>query len=374
MLSVELAEKIVIELRKLLNEELIVVNTLGIIIASTDKDRVGKFHEGGLIVCKSQEKLIISKEDQLLLKGVKAGINLPVFSQKEVVGVIGITGDPEVVSPYGEIIQKMTELLISESFYAEQFDWKSRALEAFVFDWLQLKEPDPSFLDRAQLLKIDLSIDRFVIISEFGSSKQPYYRDQWSSIFSWNVKDEQDIIVRWGHNRVIGLFQRCKNRSFLIEKTTRFHHFLQDQLQTNVSIGIGQPVSYNYMDQSYKQAERALKATSGANVILFDEDLLLEMILDEVSLDTKIQFMNRSIGPILLQQDLLDTLIELFKQNYSLKNTAQSLHIHINTLHYRLKKITELTDLSPSIIQDQITLFFALQILDECTKSNKNIF
>jgi sugar diacid utilization regulator len=50
LLLPELALKIVKEVKKLIDEEIIVVNKDGIIIASTDQKRVGEFHEGALTI------------------------------------------------------------------------------------------------------------------------------------------------------------------------------------------------------------------------------------------------------------------------------------------------------------------------------------
>jgi carbohydrate diacid regulator len=49
LLLPELAEKIVKEVRKLIGEDIIVVNIDGYVIASTDLARVGTFHEGALV-------------------------------------------------------------------------------------------------------------------------------------------------------------------------------------------------------------------------------------------------------------------------------------------------------------------------------------
>lgn len=57
------------------------------------------------------------KEDERRLQGVKAGMNLPLLFHDEVIGVIGITGEPENISRYGEILRKMTELLIHENYF-----------------------------------------------------------------------------------------------------------------------------------------------------------------------------------------------------------------------------------------------------------------
>ena len=143
------------------------------IIAATNQERIGIFHEGAFITSQKKEKLIITEKEVPQLKGVKAGINLPIFFQDEVIGVIGITGDPETVTPFGEIIRKMTELLISENYYAEQFDWHTRAMEAFVMEWLQSKEPNPALADRARTLSINLEVNRTAAIVEFDPTDKP---------------------------------------------------------------------------------------------------------------------------------------------------------------------------------------------------------
>jgi carbohydrate diacid regulator len=89
------------------------------------------------------------------------------------------------------------------------------------------------------------------------------------------------------------------------------------------------------------------------------------MVTGELTSDIKAEYIQRTIAPLLTEKDLLETLVELFKQNHSLKNTAQSLHIHINTLHYRLKKMEELTHLNPNSIHDLFCLYLAVLFLDE---------
>ncbi|WP_254780680.1 CdaR family transcriptional regulator [Bacillus sp. UNCCL13] len=80
--------------------------------------------------------------------------------------------------------------------------------------------------------------------------------------------------------------------------------------------------------------------------------------------------MNRTIGPALHDSELVHTIKELIRQNQSLKNTAESLHIHINTLHYRIKKFEELTGYHPGNLENLVTIYLALRFLDENTKIN----
>ncbi|HEY2419961.1 MAG TPA: sugar diacid recognition domain-containing protein [Neobacillus sp.] len=371
MLLPELAEKIVKEVRKLIGEDIIVVNTEGYIIASTDFKRVGSFHEGALIAFHKRKKLIITEEDQLKLVGVKAGINFPIFFQNDVIGVIGITGEPTKVTTFGEIIRKMTELLISENYYAEQFDWHSRALESFIMDWIQLKEWDDTLINRAKLLSIDTNIDRTVAIIELLGLPSPVAREIWTSIFKWFQQNSKEVAARSGNERLILLIasKSFPSRAAIEKRLQHFLDFLKASFGIQAYTGVGQATASNDIRQSYQQAERSLKIAKINRTITFDEDLTLEMIIDDLTPATKSDFINRTIGTILKEKELIETIQELFKQNHSLKNTAKNLHIHINTLHYRLKKIMELTSLDSTNIHDLLTLYLAILLLDEHTKN-----
>jgi carbohydrate diacid regulator len=373
LLLPKLAEKIVKEVRKLIGEDIIVVTTAGYIIASTDLKRIGTFHEGALIASQNKQKLIITEEDQLTLAGVKAGINFPIFFQNDVIGVIGITGDPAKVTPFGEIIRKMTELLISENYYTEQFDWHSRALESFVLDWIQAKEWDHSFLNRARLLSIDIEANRTVAIIEFAQLTSPLSRDIWSSIFKWFEQQHKEVAARSGNERVVLLIDCSKAplRDVIEKMLNRFIFFLKSNFKILAYAGLGQVVNSAEIRHSFRQAERALKKAKSTGSIIFDEDLTVEMILDELTPVTKSDFIERTIGEILTEKELVETVQELFRQNHSLKNTAAKLHIHINTLHYRLKKAAELTGLNPSNIHDLLKMYLAILFLDERTKINE---
>ncbi|WP_045518474.1 CdaR family transcriptional regulator [Neobacillus niacini] len=367
MLQPELAEKIVKEVQKLISEEIIVVNTDGMIMASTNQERIGTFHEGALLTSKQKKKLIITEKETPQLKGVRSGINLPIFFQHDVIGVIGITGDPETITPFGEIIRKMTELLISENYYGEQFEYHSRAMETFVLEWLQAKEPSSDMLERARALTINLELNRTALIIEFEQREYPLSRDVWSSILNSFSQNKNDVLTRSGNERIIVLID-CSDSVQPTSINNRLEHFLQyikNSFGISAYAGVGQCAAPSNLHHSYTQAERALKLARRNRSIIFDKELILEMVTGELTSEIKAEYIQRTIAPLLREKDLLETLVELFKQNHSLKNTAQSLHIHINTLHYRLKKIEELTHLNPNTIHDLFCLYLAVLFLDE---------
>ncbi|MER2258808.1 MAG: helix-turn-helix domain-containing protein, partial [Priestia megaterium] len=115
---------------------------------------------------------------------------------------------------------------------------------------------------------------------------------------------------------------------------------------------------------SYEEAKKALKVASKRQTVVFYEELLMDMILEDVSEPVKKEFLSRVLSSIQKEKELLETLKCYLANDQSLKKTAFDLHIHINTLHYRLKQMKELTDIDPKSVKG-ITLFYlALSLLE----------
>ncbi len=365
LLIPSLAKKIIKEVRRLIDEDIIIGDVSGTIIASTDTSRIGSFHEGALLSSRDQKKMIITKDMENHLKGVKAGINLPILFKEKVVGVIGITGNPEKFGAYGELLKKMTELLIQESYFAEQIELESRTLETFVFDWLQLKEESSEFLNRAEHLNIDIEIKRQVVMGSISSDTEIPLREIANRIKQNPILNENEIFVRWGNDRfLLLLMDRSKEQ---IQKVLqRIKSKLESTLSIKVSFGIG---SDDYpLRKSFDEADRALQVAKRSGSIQFDEDLTLEMLIHETSGKVQLEYVRRTIVNLLDDTALLKTLIEFIKQNQSIKETAKSLHIHVNTLTYRLNKIEEYTGLHPRNFVDLTTLYLGILLLDKSIK------
>ncbi|EEL35547.1 Transcriptional regulator [Bacillus cereus Rock3-28] len=367
MLFPDLANKIVREVRRLITENIIIINIQGVIIASTDAKRIGQFHEGALRCAKQKKTVIITKEDERRLQGVKAGMNLPLLFHDEVIGVIGITGEPDNISQYGEILRKMTELLIHENYFLEQLELEHRSYEAFVFDWLQNTDWSSSFLDRAKTLGVDLYKKKQLILFSIDQNDTMLQRKVWQHIR--NLLAKEHLFVRWGNDRFI-LFSAMssKEQTYLFLK--RLKHDCETLFSIPLYIGIGQTVTPSTMHISYEQALRALSVSLETKKIVFNEDLRLEMCLQDISIETREQFLERTIENLVQSPELMHTLRLFIDYNQSYKQTAEQLHIHINTLHYRLKKIEEHTGLDPKQFKDLNVLYFALLLLDNHTKKN----
>ncbi|KKB33884.1 putative glycolate dehydrogenase regulator [Bacillus thermotolerans] len=372
-LSDKLAKRILQEVRKLMDEDFIIVNTEGIIIASTDPDRVGNFHEGAMIAAHEKRNVILTEKDQELLQGVRAGINLPILFKQSVVGVIGMTGNPEQVTPFGSLLKKMTELLIHENYYKEQMEWQTRAKEGLVFDWLHNRNDSEYFYERADMLGVNLTYPRRCTIFRLYGMPSDKEQTVLNFLHTRLVTNKEDIVVRLGSDRLVLLetasmsaasdWKKQRKKTFF-----KWKHELEERFGATMNAGSGQAVEPQNVKDSYDQAERALIVAEKNGGIFFDEELGLEMCLQEVSSGTRQDFINRTIFSMKGEKDLIETLHVYFKNDLKLKHTAEAMHVHINTIHYRFKRIESLTSLDPRAFRDLMTLYLALYFLDDHTK------
>lgn len=102
-----------------------IMDQKGIIIASTEKYRIGDFHQGAAEVLESGKPVLIKKEDLPRYPGTKEGYNMPIFLNDEIIGVVGIFGCEEEV----QSIANLLRVYVTQSFSQLQMTQKQN-LEA----------------------------------------------------------------------------------------------------------------------------------------------------------------------------------------------------------------------------------------------------
>ena len=90
------AMRIVTDLSDIVGQQINMMDENGLIIASTDPDRLGMVHGGSLKVLEGKlTSLIIHSDDEY--PGSRPGLNLPIEIDGKYIGVIGITGKYEAI-------------------------------------------------------------------------------------------------------------------------------------------------------------------------------------------------------------------------------------------------------------------------------------
>lgn len=363
----QMAQRIVNEVTKVIDEEVIVINRDGYIIAGSDSSRIGNFHEGGKEVITTERKLFITAEEVKRLQGVKIGLNLPIRFQQRVIGVIGITGSKPATIRHGELIQRMTELIIEEAYAAERLDSKMRGIETFVYEWLHSESVTLDFQERGEILGIDMNEPRYCVLAQLDQSEKELIEpgvelDILDTIRAVFPNQRKDVIVRWGPGR-FALLLSAKQHSE--QKLYQDLHRLSKKVEEKHGIAFGAGISRMHEEASllhaaYKEAKQALAERGAEEKLVFYDELTLEIALAEVSPETRVKIVEKVLGGISSERELIETLQAYFSNQLSIKETAASLHIHINTLHYRLKKIQELSGYQLKETKELVTLYVAL--------------
>jgi sugar diacid utilization regulator len=143
---------------------------------------------------------------------------------------------------------------------------------------------------------------------------------------------------------------------------------------TVITIGIGgscrDPAD---IARSYGQARRTIDAVirlgRQGQAVAFD-DLGIHRLLLQVPDMTELRsFAAEILGKLDGQErhrgsELLSTLACYFRENSSPQRTARSLHVHPNTVAYRIRRIQEITGLQLDTYRDRLMAQVALEIID----------
>lgn len=142
-----------------------------------------------------------------------------------------------------------------------------------------------------------------------------------------------------------------------------------------VNVGVGSPAGDGArgLRRSVAEARLAadyarLRGTAGA-VTTYAEAGSYRVLLAAQSGDSRAAFARAVLGPVLDQDrergsDLIQTLDAFLRSGGHWQQVAEELHLHVNTLRYRLGRVEQLTGRSLASFEERVNLFIALEALD----------
>jgi carbohydrate diacid regulator len=379
VISSKKSQYIVKELSKIINRNINFMNDEGIIIASTDQSRIGLVHEGAQIVLKTKKKLMV-KENQF--PGSKAGINLPVYFENRVIGVIGITATEPEILKMAEIIRKMTEILIKEQLIDERNEIVNQSREVFIRDWLEGRwKEDKIFSSRGWMLGLNVNLPRVAITvhihfnSDAREERTSFDLQREQNLYIGYLREavkfnDQDILVPVGFMKY-ALLITCqgsnedKRKEFISHKIQYILRQIPKSDHLTVLVGVGgyydfiRGVPVSYLES--EKAESYARPSDDKSIVFYDE-LRLEMVLDNIPEERSGKFVRQTLNLDAFSdpKEIVETLSLFFACNQSINKTAERLFIHKNTLQYRLIKIKEVTGYDPRVFEEAVLLYLGL--------------
>ncbi len=101
----DLAQDIVDRAMAILPCNVNVMDSQGLILGSGEPERINTRHEGAQLVLANGRIVELDTDAAKCLKGVQPGVNLPLMLDGRLMGVLGLTGDPQQVRTYGELVR-----------------------------------------------------------------------------------------------------------------------------------------------------------------------------------------------------------------------------------------------------------------------------
>ncbi|PKK93661.1 MAG: hypothetical protein CVV61_03490 [Tenericutes bacterium HGW-Tenericutes-6] len=371
ILSKNVADQIVKELSQIVEQHINVMDIQGVIISSTDSNRIGTIHGGALkIIEENLPELVIESNDQF--PGSKNGINLPIAFQGAIIGVIGMTGIKDEVYKYGQIIKKMTEILLLDSFVREQHLIEQKAKDRFLEEWIfgryEVNHP-LEFEKRAESLGIDIKTKKRLMVFGLKKGQEPVLDDLIQTDISSSIRKYFKTLNQAFMFRTSTLFISVINNSTdeqMLNIAKNIEKIVAKYPEITVYIGIDskddKPINI-----SFKNANAALLYAykSKIHTQIFDT-LNFDIYITRMPKDDRLLYLQKLFGDINFN-DIRET-IELLRMFYlhegSLQKISDALFIHKNTLQYRLNKIQSLTSHDPRNLSETYLFIVAIKMFD----------
>ena len=379
-LDARLAQEIVARTMQIIDSNVNVMDARGRIIGSGDRERIGELHEGALLALSQARTVDIDEAVAKHLHGVRPGVNLPMRIDGEIVGVIGLTGEPGSLRHYGELVCMTAEMMLEQARLLHMLAQDSRLREELVLNLIRSDTLSPALSEWAQRLGIDLNQPRVVAVVEvdsgqLGVDSAMSELQQLQTLLTTPERDNLIAIVSLTEMVVLKPAYNSHGR-FDAEDHRKRVALLQSRMKESghlrMRIALGNfftgPGS---IARSYRTAHTTMlvgKQRMPEQRSYFYQDLVLPVLLDSLRGGWQASELSRPLAKLKTMDNnglLRRTLIAWFSHNVQPSATAKALYIHRNTLEYRLNRISELTGLNLSHFDDRLLLYVALQLDDE---------
>ncbi|MEZ9522752.1 sugar diacid recognition domain-containing protein [Enterovibrio norvegicus] len=373
-LNTMIARQIVERTMKIIGHSVNVMDEQGLIIGSGDPSRLHQKHEGALLTLTENRIVEIDEATSNSLKGVKPGINLPVVFNNKAIGVVGISGLPSQVRRYGELVKMTAELIVEQAALISQLQWDKRHREELVLQLISESElNEQQLMSIAQRLDLDLEQPRVAAVIKLMPLKA-------DALSLEHLQSMVHLLEYPERDNLVGITSVSRHEIVVLKPITIEHGEWSRQLEQKklrallkrvseqkaftIKIAYGGYFpSLHGLANSYQTASATLAAGQHQKDVMFFEDHTLPVLLSAMPDDDWRTKQLHEPMMVLAREDnrgtLRKTLIAFFDQNCDLVQTCESLHIHRNTLRYRLQRISEITSLNINKLEDKTQLYLS---------------
>lgn len=354
-ISEELAKVIVSNIHEVIPEEINFINADGLIIASTDPLRIHRLHTGALTVLRKRERLTVSNDTQYY--GTRKGINMPVFFDDEIIGVIGITGEEQDVIGYGKILQKMTQILVKDAYYRDIRHQKRSSDRILIERVLSGNFENASLFQNDDLTQksprviVCAQVDGFLSDEQISRIHRLLGSLPYSSYIEKKALYVQELILIITEQQTVHINQCIQG--------------IRELCPLSISWGIGSVTEHvDSLPLSYKRAKTA--AVWGSRIrkqeLSCYDDIGTGILLPHIDKKESDYFLQRVFHTLTDERiKEISEILHVYEQhNGSILHCSEVCNMHRNSFQYKLLQIRSQTGLDPRRLHDFVLLKLAV--------------
>lgn len=307
----------------------------------------------------------------------------PIGSKPELYGMLAVLTNEKMDDVDMTILEHACTVISLELVKKQAiFDAQQKSKGEFVEELLKGKM-DQAILQQAKNLKLDPKNHYLVILASIDELDLEHVERKLSikrhlvhianrifSSYSRVIAAKDDLIM------IILSYSPFENESFHQHQLSYvIQQFLQEinerKWDIEVKMGVGRvKEGLHAISKSAQEAQKALKFMKSYSLskrLIHYSELGVQRLLLQNTEEELIDYTTETLGDLLKYEadrkgELLQTLVFYFEHNQNVKETAESLHIHVNTLNYRLRRIKDILQVDFSETEEFLNLHLALQL------------
>lgn len=326
-----------------------IMDRQGIIIASTETERVSTYHQGAAEVIATGKAVLIHRDDLNQYPGAKEGYNMPIFLEGDLIGVVGIFGEEDEVRD----IANLLKVYVTQFFRQQEWMQKEKLeaeLRTRILKLLLYGDDGQAdmIMELCHVLSVQivfpLKVFLFTALKEEKPVENLNHYSQLEQMLSWQgILDKKKDIYGIHENRFIILHGCChkEGKGSYAERISRFTKEYS-----------GYRLSVSGSCKMLRDIPRGMKEVNALGLIMKETVSDMEIPVCQMRYLTYNMLKHGGSCYVAQMYERLQTSqdenhIELllvtagvyYEEGGSVTKAAERLHLHKNTLLYRMSRI-----------------------------------
>lgn len=357
-----LANEIVDRAMAIIHHNVNVIDSQGNIIASGERHRIGEQHEIAREVIRTGKRISIHNGvEAARFKNVYPGINHPIIIDEQVVMVVGVSGDPAVISRYAELAILTAELLVRQSVEMHETNWRQRLRDTLFCHYLDQGSTAAGQEALLQLKEQGLTLNTPLVPVVVTLRMVQRHMSEVLGILLRELSQLTGVeeVILLGSKEILVFI---RENDLQLNLLSGMEFILSSQL-SHYYIGIGLLASgASDIREAVQLARMVIEVGSKVQPqrqVYFFREMAMLCLFRVLEDSYMVNFFDNIVQQLLSHDSgemLLETLAAFIKHNAEPGKTSLQLGIHRNTLTYRLQQIKKQIQLDPMVFSDLVQL------------------